>query len=161
MQILSVIHDKYLGNAQNSAVTVDIIIFSLVSFRNLKGKINCSAKDCKAGEQVVVTTSQANAFGMPGHLWTTWPPSTLAQGALLYKPGLPRNQEDLYLFFLALVHDFKGVPCPLSLFRKQTLFQKFNLRITPVMCFSQEKCLCETSPRWIRENTQDTQRPPH
>lgn len=67
MQILSVIHDKYLGNAQNSAVTVDIIIFSLVSFRNLKVS-NCSAKVCKAGEQVVITTSQANAFGMPGHL---------------------------------------------------------------------------------------------
>ena len=68
MQILSIIHDKYLGNAQNSAVTVDIIIFSLVSFRNLEGKINCSAKDCKAGEQVVVNTSQANAFSIPGHL---------------------------------------------------------------------------------------------
>ena len=70
----------------------------------------------------------------------------------------PSRPVTVFPLFLAPVHDFKRVPCPLSFFRKQILFQKFNLRI---MCFSQKKCLCEISPRWIQENTQDTQRPPH
>ena len=94
-EILSIIHDKYLGNAQNSVVIVDIVTFSLVSFRKLERKINSRAKDCTAGKVVVVTTSQANALCIRGLLWTTWPTSTLTQGSSLCRPGLPRYQADL------------------------------------------------------------------
>lgn len=94
-EIWSIIHDKYLENAQNSAVIVDIVTFSLVSFRKLEGKINSSAKDCTAGKVVVVTTSQANALCTWGLLWTAWPASTLTQGSWPCRPGLPRYQADL------------------------------------------------------------------
>lgn len=57
-----------------------LILFSLVSFEKSEEKIHSNAKDFKAKDVVVVTTSLANVLCILCHLYTTCPTSNLAQG---------------------------------------------------------------------------------